>query len=564
MKRRARVFAALLAACSLLAMLAGCSPSSEAEASVPESVSPSAGSSAQPRENDAEPAETDPYAVILPLTEDQVTIEIWSPDTLMAYNYVDNIDDVNTTYKRLEEVTGLTLNITRFPDPTVGLALVIASGQLPDMFLQASNYYSGGSAKGVEEGVFLDLSDYVEAQVPNYWRILESDRTLEREARSSDGGIHAFYTIYDRLQYPIYGPIVRADWVDALGLKAESINTLDAYHDYLAKARSEYGAQLLLFSCGAPWGNWLVGAFGVPGFLSTTRQAYPFYQVDGKVDFGMVQPEYREYLEMMRQWYAEGLISDELYTWTNVFGLDKDIIASEKISMFHWLGQMSGEIVQLSENPDFSFVGISDVTDANMQNPFGEPSSLLALNTTEISATTEHLDLVLSLINYSYTEEGSLTWYMGGEGETWEYDSAGVPTYTELMTDNPLGMAFSLVGSVYAMQNFGPHVNYTYVQDRYYDDMTMNSFTTWAASLDTNNTRNLPTTLALANDDAAIFTNVFSEVSTYALESVTQFLVGTRPLTDEEWDEYVAGCYKLGLQDCVDMYQRAYDIFLSK
>ena len=42
-----------------------------------------------------------------------------------------------------------------------------------------------------------------------------------------------------------------------------------------------------------------------------------------------------------------------------------------------------------------------------------------------------------------------------------------------------------------------------------------------------------------------------------------KFVIGSEPLTDESWNTYVDTCNAMGLEDCVAVYQEAYDSYMA-
>ena len=48
-----------------------------------------------------------------------------------------------------------------------------------------------------------------------------------------------------------------------------------------------------------------------------------WYQVDGEVKFGPIEPGFKEYITMMNQWYSEGLVDPEFFGRAGIFAGDK-------------------------------------------------------------------------------------------------------------------------------------------------------------------------------------------------------------------------------------------------
>ena len=72
----------------------------------------------------------------------------------------------------------------------------------------------------------------------------------------------------------------------------------------------------------------------------------------------------------------------------------------------------------------------------------------------------------------------------------------------------------------------------------------------------------LPTAMSLDTDQADEYSTTFADIKTLAEEYVDKFIVGEYDI-DAEWDTYVEELYGMGLQDCIDIYQDAYDAFMA-
>lgn len=519
---------------------------------------------AQPGEPSDTPDEADepddPYYVSLPLTEENQTLSIWMPDAPHVYAYVDDLDEASISQRQLQLETNITLEFTRHMEAEVGLSLVIAGGDWPDMFIMGADYYPGGASKGAEEGVFRVLDDVLETELINYNRLLEEDPDLNRQARTADGKIVSLYTVYTEVSKTGNGPLVRGDWLDNFGMSISDITTIEDYHSYLTRAKNEYGAQLYLQSSAVPYNNWLVGTFGVAGFISDTLQRYPFYQENGVVKFGILEQGYYDYMSLMRDWYSEGLITDEFLNWTLIHAGNKDIIVGGKVSMFYWGASIAAQLPPLSPDPDFMLVGVSEVTDG-IKNPFGDNGTRLR-NSVEVSNETDNLELTLKFINYGYSERGSTTWSYGQEGLSFEYDENGKPQYTEYMHSRDDGMDLSLTSTIFTCSNVGPHTVDSGYMLPYYTKETVDAMELWDSCVDFDNTCNLPPTLQLSQEDSNTFNSMFGDILTYMSESIPQFMMGGKSL-ETDWEPFIAECRRMGIEDCIAMYQRAYDRYMS-
>src|SRR5262249_28456720 len=145
-------------------------------------------------------------------------------------------------------------------------------------------------------------------------KALDSNPRWHKEVVNDDGDIFCFpFLRGDPYLQTFQGPIIRKDWLDKLGLKVPT--TMDEWHDLLMAFKTkdpngngkddELGFTAMLGSRpldGFTSSHVFVGAWGI---------AVEWYQEKGTVKFGMVQPEFKEFLSTMAQWYKDGLIDPD-------------------------------------------------------------------------------------------------------------------------------------------------------------------------------------------------------------------------------------------------------------
>jgi putative aldouronate transport system substrate-binding protein len=68
----------------------------------------------------------------------------------------------------------------------------------------------------------------------------------------------------------------------------------------------------------------------------------------------------------------------------------------------------------------------------------------------------------------------------------------------------------------------------------------------------------MPSQVELDTDEANAYSEKWSDISTYASTEVFKFVMGEYNF-DEDWDAFIAQLEDMGLEDCIDLYQEAYD-----
>lgn len=239
--------------------------------------------------------------VALPLVEERETLSMWWGG-YDGGNFGNDNPGVTLMSQAAIEATNVEIDYRfcsgmDFIDQT---SLVFASGDWPDMFRCAS-MYSGGLSAGVEENVFLNLADYdLEQNSPNYYARITSNDDLYKQVSTDEGYLAKYYTIYDEPLRQNTGLLVRTDYLDQLGLSLPE--TYDDWHTMLQGFKNDLGLAepFILDTSGLL--DMLIAGYGVNS---------SWYQIDGQVYYAPVQEGFREYLTMVNQWDAEGLIHQD-------------------------------------------------------------------------------------------------------------------------------------------------------------------------------------------------------------------------------------------------------------
>ena len=280
--------------------------------------------------------------------EEEVTLTVWMP---FANTIIESMED-NEVVGLIREKTGVNLNFIHPPmgEEETALQLLLASDEWPDVIRfdygpNAALSYPGGGENGVNEGVLLQLNDLIDQYAPNYKAIRERGGEYEKNSITDNGVIWAMYTVADTEEEPWCGLTYRKDWADELNIPAPV--TLDDWHELLTafKEQKNADAPLMIPGDGIMVNNEFLSAFGV---------VKDFYQVDGTVKYGFVEDGMREYVEMMRQWYAEGLIDPDFVSNEVGHQLPGDYVAENRVGAGEtsWASSRNGYCVLFKVTDD--------------------------------------------------------------------------------------------------------------------------------------------------------------------------------------------------------------------
>lgn len=94
--------------------------------------------------------------------------------------------------------------------------LMIASGEYTD--LMNISDYSAGPEAAHDEDIIIDLTDYIEENMPNYSTIIHADQNVYSKVQDADMFL-CIYPIKDQNANPGgLGTFVRKDWLEDLNL----------------------------------------------------------------------------------------------------------------------------------------------------------------------------------------------------------------------------------------------------------------------------------------------------------------------------------------------------------
>jgi len=527
-------------------------PAEEAPAEeAPAEEAPAEEASAEEALTEEAPEEARPV-VEYPLFDDLHTYTIWLGTAPDLNDVVKNMEEF-VIFRELEKVTNVTWNATMvsFMVESEQFQLMVASGDFTDVVCKAVDNYNGTVDQAIEEDFLIDLSPYIDTCMPNLLGWFEKYPDLRKELTTDNGAIGGFPKIYAAPSDVSAGPQIRADWLKDLGL--ENPKTFDELYNVLNTFRDEKGADTPLM---------IANSSGVqPELLAGYNINAGFYQVDGEIRYGAVQPEFKEYLTMMNKWFSEGLIND--YFLTNPYEslMDFTPVLNDKAGVWYCTAaQMMPYLISSAVDPNFSITGVTAVTKDGSKAHIGEVGSLLDTQMWSITPVCEDPDVIAKYVDYVYSEDGVLLANYGVEGETFEYVD-GTPKLTDFVLNNP-DYSYGAAMNIFVCDRMTPapfvidedRVRADYVEDQ------LNAIAVWNDSND--NLYNLPRAgISMNVQESQQYYGLYSDIETYEDENIVKFIVGDKSL--DEFDDFVATLKQMGVDQCVELEQAAYDRYLE-
>ncbi len=502
-----------------------------------------------------------PEAISYPVdTTESLSLVATFPDPLFA-SYPNAMADCSI-YKEAENRTGIHVEYQGLSTSASNeqFNVMVASGSYPDLIGWGLNFANGDDAQ-VDEDVILDLTDYISQYAPNYFKLLSTDDELLRTAVSASGYITAFFGLTTENSLGKAGMAIRTDELKKLGL--DKPYTIDEWEETLAAFKNDGLDQpLMMLAPGAIQDNWIAAAYDVAAFCNSFPQSVaPTFVKDGEIKFGPLEEGFKEYITKMHEWYTKGYIDPDFISInSNWNGPDySNAITSGEAGIFYADWGNLGGYIQNSEIDGFAVEATYDMhATEDSTNHFGAFTKKAAGNGFRISGNCENVELACQWGDYWYSDEGSLLANYGIEGEGFEYDENGDPKFTALVTDSDLGMRDALL--VYASNGTICCVIDSNAVATGYSDVDKAAPEIWAKGMD--DAYVIPTTMTLTAEESTDASNIYSDIQTTCMEYIAKFITGDKPL--DQYDAFVQTIEDMDIQGYLDIYQGAYDRYMSK
>ena len=493
----------------------------------------------------------------LPLSEEKAEISVW---TLWSNQYVENPNDLDSV-KEMEERTNVHVNwsLVTIQEATEKFGLMLASGAIPDIvYCFGIVSYPGGNDKAVEDGVFLDTTDLVENYMPNYRTLRMQSPDLQKDTMTDSGRLVAIYGmntadagIAREMEWA--GLAVRQDLLDQWNVSTPV--TIEDWHNVLATAKTNGVTEPLLVG--------MNGYMNTGAFMTAYGILPEFYQENGVVKYGPAEPGYKKWVELMRDWYAEGLV-DPNFTTTNA-SLSGDVIytTTDRSVGFPVLYGFTSNGYYLSkqtDNADINVVGVANpVLNAGDTSYAVQITSPTCGNETFISAAAKDPVLAAKWLDYQFSLDGMLLNYYGVEGDTYTKGSDGSLQYTEKITADAK-LSPSDAKSLYIRGNGCGLYNWESVAHT-----TMNyeacsvAQKTWT-SMDMS--LNLPKQMSMTEEEGTEYSSLYTAVQTLVNEMTVKYIMGTESM--DSYDNFLAELENYHLDRCIELKQTALDRYNNR
>lgn len=482
----------------------------------------------------------------LPIVNEPVTLKVLCQDTSdKQYSLAKDAG----YWKWLSEKTGITFEIESYSKEELAnkLPLIMADPtQMPDLFI-ACNLTETSVVNYAQGGQLLKLNDLIDQYGTNIKKMFADYPTALGASVLADGSIYAMPAMNGSPSYVMYA-------VNERFLKNSGINEFPTTLEELAadlKVMREKDANgngivgdEILWSCEPKqFKRQALSMVGISCY-------WPWQGVivddrDGEVFFVPTSEEYKYLLTVLRDLWNAGCIDSEIFTQDyaqHVAKFDKDLV---------FMGEYTDDPETSGYKGMSGWTYMDPVTSAVHDEPIYVVGSDYQVAIGAVSAFTKYPEICALVLDYMYSYDASVTSKWGIEGVDFTVVKEDPWTIQSISPDIPLGYAYTpylaprlTTADMIQPQNTALKQIRVDKRDKYGDFGWQNY-------------------LHLTTDQADKLGVLSTDLGLFCDDYWAGFITGTYSI-EEDWDEYVAECNKMKVNEIVAVYQDAYDVFFGK
>jgi putative aldouronate transport system substrate-binding protein len=565
----------------ILSLLAACGNASEEPNEQPQGGNGSAQTPASPG---TPSEETGPDSINW---DEHVTFTWWLNATFPNDYYTSYSDNPVVSY--LQNRFNVTFN---FEQPVAGteadsLALMMGTGRYTDAIALAA--FTGSLGELYDDGVIINIAEWLD-YMPNLKHALETRPEIAQGTYDDEGRILSLPAYYQNIdhgrwtgllyrhdiletmtggnvQFPSGNdmPITIADWEYMLPL-------IKAYFE--AAGFADY-APLIIPANGLFWYGELMNSFGA---------THHYYVRDDVIHSGLLEPGLYEYVKKMRDWFEAGWIHRDFASRTEdmFFMPNPPLVFGGMAGIF--TGMVGVHMGDRLSMPDFGLhVDIRPIPSPLAEGIsyrdflYGGEMGYFTMFNSAVYTGNPDIGRFLNIIDYLYSEEGGHLRTLGPlanqippgytvlermgmpDGTHW-YDSNGNIVFHPNL-DIVGGHIIQSVINGDRIPGMDIPALYDSIEDSEEEALAQR---TWGAHLEVTEVHPLPNMLTPTAEEAATLATNDARINDYRDQMLSMFIMGTTPLTEESWSEFLNQLRSFGIEENVAIWQTVYDRYLAR
>lgn len=430
--------------------------------------------------------------------------------------------------------------------------LLMASGELPDI-VAGQNVKEIFNKYGME-GAFIPLNDLIDKYAPNIKKVIEENPEVKNAIVAPDGKIYYIPYVPDGIVAK--GWFIRQDWLDKLGL--ETPKTVDELHEVMIAFRDRdpngngLKDEIPFFTREIQ--GWevlrLANLFGAR-VSGSDRTFGDFYVENGKIKHGFVQPEFKYGVQNIAKWYSEKLIDPEIFTRGRkareiLFGTDQGGMTRDWFVSTLALNKIFKEKIE-----GFNLVAMNPPKDVNGIQWEESVRSKVKPDGWAITANNKSPEDTIKYFDFIFGEKGKRITNFGIEGMQYEIID-NKPKFLPVVFNS--GMA-----PLDYLKSIGAQVPIGFMQD--YEAEKALTTEDIVKQMDDYAKFTQPgfPGVTMTSEEKKVFDKYWSSLYPYMQERVQKWILGSEPLNDETWNNYLQNIDSLGFNEVIEVMQSAWD-----
>ncbi|WP_426350273.1 extracellular solute-binding protein [Alloiococcus sp. CFN-8] len=462
--------------------------------------------------------------------------------------------------QKYEEMTGIKINWINVPasgwDENLNLAM--ASGELPDIILKGS-ISSANQLSWGEDELLIDLmeNDLLETYAPNFWSYMDKFEDVKQSQTFPNGAIYSIPAATEEPATRILRKLfINTEWLEAVNLDMpttyeELYEVLKAFKEQDPNGNGVADEIGLYSSTGALYETFY-GMFGLEN-RGTHHSSFDIDEDTGDIRYFPMDEDYREFLEFTKRLYEEGLLHEEMFSYSD--SQMASWVVEDKAGIF-----INTSLSILPGNYTSKFKGLDEA----LEGPNGDKiwsgvrSHLHSTGAFVITSACEYPEAALRWVDYFYSDEGNAFYHYGIEGDTYVKNDDGSYSYTQEIIDKFAESSKDSVISNYSPYPYGN--NPTIMKYPFFSGDELTPIPMEAAD---NLMPYIPEEIwpffTFTKDENRIMTTYNTDIGNYVKTSTAEFITGQKELNDSTWKEYVSAIEKMGVEEMLNVYEAAYE-----
>lgn len=425
--------------------------------------------------------------------------------------------------------------------------LLFASNEMPDIFLRSALEPHEIGLYGVTSGQLIPIDDLMDKYAPNLSALYNEYPLIRSSIKASDGQTYGVYPMNtSKTGMMGFKQWINKDWLEALGLQ-------------MPKTLDEFKEVLIAFRDNDPNGNGEAdeiplgirepnSIFSLGGNFGLEHQMYEPINIDenGKIHYWLTDDRYKEYLMWLNELYEEKLI------WQDYYKNDRPAWRANLSNAQFGIFYMPYSDVFL--NVEEQFTGLEPIPGPYGDNIWADANSVAEQNAAfAISNTCQYPEVAMRWVDYFYSQEGSMFFRYGVEGQTYTYDEEGTPRFNDDILNSEEGFMTAL-GKI----NLVPGGAFPVLITDETDGVVASDLTKEVAAL---MAPYLPEKVyirpSVSADDNERLNAIDQDLTNYRDEAATKFIIGEWDF--DKWEDYCKAIEQIGVFEKEEILQRALD-----